>query len=57
MHAQLAQEMARHNWKGLKKTARKIPITETAGKMAARCKQWRWLGLHSREHTPDDVLH
>jgi arylsulfatase len=54
MHGRLAEELGRHGYAGLKPDARELPVK------SARThdpRQARWPGFHSRDHTPEDVLH
>ena len=54
MQRQLAEELGRHGYAGMKADARALPVTP-AGTQDPR--QARWPGFHSRDHTPEDVLH
>jgi arylsulfatase A-like enzyme len=54
MHGQLAEEVGRHGYAGLKTGARTLPLTPVGSHDP---RQARWPGFHSRDHTPEDVLH
>jgi len=54
LHGQLADELGRYAYAGLKAGARKLPLTPPGSHDP---RQTRWPGFHSRDHTPEDVLH
>jgi len=55
LHAQLAEELGRHGYGGLKSGERKLPLNPINS--ATDTREARWPGFHSRDHTADDLLH
>jgi arylsulfatase A-like enzyme len=55
MHAELAGEISRHGYDNLKPGADKLPVNPAAD--TATVRGGRWPGWHSRDHTPEDLLH
>jgi len=55
MHAALATEISQHGYADLKPGASKLPVSPVVDTTTIRSD--RWPGWHSRDHTPEDLLH
>jgi len=55
MHAALAEEVSQHGYDKLKPGTRKLPVQPA--REAAAIREGGWPGWHSRDHTPEDLLH